>query len=277
MLQIGRYNELTVNRRVDFGFYLIGGETEVLIPNKYVPEGTKEGDVINVFVYTDSEDRPIATTLKPHAAVGEFAYLKVKAVNNIGAFLDWGLEKDLFVPFKEQERKMEEGRSYIVFLYLDLNSDRVTASARISRFVEKEDIDLMEGDVCDLLIANRTDLGYNAIINNRYIGVIYQNEIFQPINTGDRVRGFVKRIREDNKIDISLQKSGGALVDDTRSRILKALKDNNGFLPLTDNSSPEEISRVLMISKKAFKKTIGSMYKNRLIDIVEGGIKLVER
>lgn len=275
MLHIGRYNELTVNRRVDFGLYLKGGEVEVLLPNKYVPEGTKEGDVLNVFVYTDSEDRPIATTLKPYATVGEFAYMKVKAVNNIGAFLDWGLEKDLFVPFKEQERKMEEGRSYIVFLYLDLNSDRVTASAKINRFIEKEEVELMEGDVCDLLIANRTDLGYNAIINNRYIGVIYQNEIFQPIGTGDRVKGFVKRIREDNKIDLTLQKSGGALVDDSRSRILKALKDNNGFLPLTDNSSPEEISRILMISKKAFKKTIGNMYKNRLIDIVDGGIKLV--
>ena len=277
MLKIGQYNELKVSHKVDFGVYLQSDRAEILLPKKYVPEGTEPGQVLNVFVYTDSEDRLIATTLKPYATVGEFAYLKAKAVNNVGAFLDWGLEKDLFVPFKEQEKKMEEGRSYVVFIYLDLNSDRIAASAKLNKFIEKEDIDLVEGDVCELLIANQTDLGYNAIINNRYMGVIYKNEIFQPINTGDRLRGYVKRVREDKKIDLSLQKTGGEGADDARTKVLKVLKENNGFLPLTDNSSPEEITRALAMSKKAFKKAIGGLYRERLIDLAEDGIKLVAR
>jgi uncharacterized protein len=274
MLQIGRYNELKVTRQTENGVYLQAGEEEVLLPNKYVPKETKPGDLLEVFVYTDSEDRPVATTLKPHAIVGEFAYLTVKAVSKVGAFLDWGLEKDLLVPFSEQEQRMEEGQGYVVAVYLDFNTDRVAASAKLHKFIEYEDIQLQEGDVVDLLIVGATGLGYNAVVNNKHIGLLYHNEIFQPIKTGDRMRGYVKQVREDNKIDLSLQKSGFELVDDARSKILKALKDNNGTLSLDDNSSPDEIKQVLNMSKKAFKKAVGGLYKDRLIEITEKGIRL---
>lgn len=275
MLYIGRYNELKVSRRTDIGVYLQARDEDILLPKKYVPEGTKEGDVLNVFVYTDSEDRPIATTLKPYACVGEFAYLRVKEVSRVGAFLDWGLEKDLLVPFSEQEQKMEEGKSYIVAVYLDFNTDRVAASAKLHKFIEYEDIEVQEGDIVDLLIIGQTGLGYNAIINNKHIGLIYHNEVFQPLMTGDRVRGYVKHIREDKKIDLTLQRAGGALVEDARSKVMSALKSNNGFLSLTDDSSPEDIQRVLQMSKKAFKKAVGGLYKDRMIEITDSGIKLI--
>lgn len=276
MLHIGRYNELKVSRRTDIGVYLQATGEEILLPKKYVPAGTKEGDVLEVFVYTDSEDRLIATTLKPYASVGEFAYMRVKEVSRVGAFLDWGLEKDLLVPFSEQEQKMEEGKSYVVAVYLDFNTDRVAASAKLHKFIEYEDIELQEGDVVDLLIVGQTGLGFNAIINNKHIGLIYHNEVFQPLLTGNRVRGYVKTIREDKKIDLSLQKTGGEHIDETRMKLLNVLKSNNGFLPLTDNSSPEEIQRMLQISKKAFKKAVGGLYKERLIEITDEGIKLLQ-
>jgi predicted RNA-binding protein (virulence factor B family) len=275
MLQIGRYNELKVSRRTDNGVYLQEKDEEVLLPNKYVPAGAKEGDVLEVFVYTDSEDRPVATTLKPYACVGEFAYMRVKDVSSIGAFLDWGLEKDLLVPFSEQEQKMEVGRSYVVAVYLDFNTDRVVASAKLHKFLEYEDIEVRQGDVVDLLIAGPTGLGFNAIINNKYIGLIFQNEIFQPLHTGDRLRGYIKFIREDKKIDLALQKSGVEAIDDARSKVLGALKKNNGFIALTDSSDPADIQRVLNMSKKAFKKAIGALYKERLIEITDAGVKLL--
>jgi predicted RNA-binding protein (virulence factor B family) len=274
MLQIGRYNELKVSRKTEIGVYLQARDEEILLPRKYVPEGTQEGDVLNVFVYTDSEDRPIATTLKPHACVGEFAYMRVKEVSRVGAFLDWGLEKDLLVPFSEQEQKMEEGKGYVVAVYLDFNTDRVAASAKLHKFIEYEDIEVQEGDIVELLVVGQTGMGYNAIINNRHMGLIYHNEVFQPLMAGDRVRGFVKLIREDKKIDLSLQRSGGELIEDARGKVLGALKKNEGFLPLTDNSSPEEIQRVLQMSKKAFKKAVGGLYKDRMIEITDDGIKL---
>ena len=275
MLHIGRFNELPVSRLTERGVYLQAPNEEILMPRKYVPAGTKEGDVINSFIYLDSEDRLIATTLKPHACVGDFAYLRVKAVNNIGAFLDWGIEKDLLVPFREQEQPLEEGRSYVVHVFLDFETDRIAASTRLKSFVEWEDVELEEMQEVDLLVANRTELGFNAIINNRYMGLIYSNEIFQPIGTGDRVKGFVKKIREDKKIDLVLQKSGGALVDDARGKILEHMESNNGFLPLNDNSSPEEIQRVMNMSKKAFKKAVGGLYKDRMIEITDNGIRLI--
>jgi uncharacterized protein len=275
IIKIGKFNELPVSRLTERGVYLKAPNEEILMPRKYVPEGTKEGDIINSFIYTDSEDRLIATTLRPYACVGDFAYLRVKAVNNVGAFLDWGIEKDLFVPYREQEQNMEEGRSYVVYVFLDFETDRIAASTRLKTFVEWDDIELEEGQEVDLLIANRTDMGFNAIVNNRYMGLLYSNEIFQPLQTGDRVRGFVKKIREDKKIDLALQKSGGALVDEARGRILEAIEANNGFLPLNDNSSPEEIQRIVKLSKKAFKKAVGGLYKDRLIEITDSGIRLI--
>lgn len=275
MLHIGKFNELPISRLTERGVYLQAPNEEILLPRKYVPEGAKQGDVINAFIYTDSEDRLIATTLKPYACAGDFAYMRVKAVNNVGAFLDWGIEKDLMVPYREQEQKLEEGKSYVVYVFLDFETDRIAASTRLKTFVEWDDIELEEKQAVDLLIANRTDMGYNAIINNKYMGLLYSNEIFQPLHIGDRVKGYVKKIREDKKIDLVLQKSGGALVDEARGRVLEALEERNGFLPLTDNSPSEEIQHVLNLSKKAFKKAVGGLYKDRIIEITDNGIRLI--
>ena len=277
MVEIGKYNELKVLKKVDFGIYLEAGEHEILMPLKYVPEGTEPGDIITAFIYRDSEDRLIATTLKPYAIVDEFAYLQVKDVNSLGAFLDWGLEKDLLVPFREQLQTMEAGRKYVVRIYLDQPSQRIAASAKINKFIQNKDIYLEENDKVDLLISGLTDLGFNAIINNRYLGLLYNNEIFDTLRVGDKTTGYVKKIREDNKIDITLQKSGYEHVSDVKTDVLNILHKNNGFLALGDKSSPEEIYRILKMSKKAYKKVIGSLFKERLIDITDKGIKLVEK
>lgn len=275
MIQVGKYNELEVVKQMDFGIYLSADNSEVLLPQKWIPQGTRIGDVLNVFVYRDSEDRLIATTMEPYAVSGEFAFLEVKQSNNIGAFLDWGMEKDLLVPFSEQPNKMIPGRSYIVFVYTDEKSNRMVASAKLNKFIERNNIDLEPNDVVDLLIYSETDRGFNAIINNTYTGLIYKNEIYDNVRIGDRLKGYVKQVREDNKIDLSLQKAGYELVDDVKWKILNILKDNNGFLALHDNSNPEEIKNTLQISKKAFKKAVGTLYKERLITLTDDGIKLV--
>ena len=275
MIKTGDYNELEVLKRLEFGIYLGKDNVEILMPTKWIPAGTKIGDKLNVFVFRDSDDRLIATTLKPFATANTFAFLEVKQVNNIGAFMDWGMDKDLLVPFREQPNRMVSGKSYVVFVYLDEQSDRIVASAKLSKFIEQDEIDLQEGDVVDLLIYSETDLGYNAIINNLYSGLIYKNEVYEIIRMGDQLKGFVKHIREDNKIDLSLQKSGFELVDDVKWRILKLMKEENGFLSLNDNSSPEEIKAKLQISKKAFKKAVGALYKERLIKLTSKGIELI--
>ncbi|MGZ4054749.1 MAG: CvfB family protein [Bacteroidia bacterium] len=275
MIQVGEYNELEVIKELDFGIYLREGDVEILMPAKWVPKGTKIGDFLNVFIFRDSDDRLIATTVKPLAVAESFAFLEAKQVNDIGAFLDWGMDKDLFVPFREQASRMEAGKSYVVFVYVDEETDRIVASSKLSRFIEREDIRVQEGDIVDLLIYSETDLGFNAIINDLYSGLIYKNEIYEEIRVGDKVQGFVKRVREDNKIDLSLQKSGYELVDDVKWRILKLMKEENGLLPLTDNSSPEEIKAKLQISKKAFKKAVGALYKERLIKLTDKGVELI--
>ena len=277
MVEIGKYNELEVLKKVDFGIYLQAGELEILMPLKYVPEGTEPGDIIKCFIYRDSEDRLIATTLTPFAIVDEYAYLQVKDVNSLGAFLDWGLEKDLLVPFREQLQTMEVGRKYIVRVFLDETSQRIAASAKINKFIQKKDIYLEENDKVDLLISGVTDMGFNAIINNRYMGLLYNNEVFENLRTGDRTKGYVKKIREDYKIDVSLQKSGYEHVSDVKTDVLNVLSQNDGFLELGDKSSPEEIYRKLKMSKKAYKKVIGSLFKERLIEITDKGIKLVDK
>lgn len=275
MIKTGDYNELEVLKRLEFGIYLGQDNVEILMPTKWIPQGTKIGDKLNVFVFRDSDDRLIATTVKPFVTVNTFAFLEVKQVNNIGAFMDWGMDKDLLVPFREQPNRMDPGKSYVVFVYLDEQSDRIVASAKLSKFIEQDEIDLQEGDVVDLLIYSETDLGYNAIINNLYSGLIYKNEVYEIIRMGDQLKGFIKHIREDNKIDLSLQKSGFELVDDVKWRILKLMKEQNGFLSLNDNSSPEEIKAKLQISKKAFKKAVGALYKERLIKLTSKGIELI--
>ena len=275
MVNIGEYNELEVVKELEFGIYLRVDDVEILMPTKWVPEGTRIGDMLNVFIYRDSDDRLIATTMVPFATANTFAFLEVKDANAMGAFLDWGMQKDLLVPFREQPVKMEPGKSYVVFVYVDDISNRLVASARLNKYIEGNDIKVMDGDMVDLLIYSETPLGYNAIINNMYSGLIYKNEIYETIRIGDRVKGFVSRVREDNKIDLRLQKSGFELVDDVKWRILKMMKDEKGFLSLSDNSSPEEIKAKLAISKKAFKKAIGALYKERLIKLTDKGVMLV--
>ena len=275
MINVGAYNELEVVKQLDFGIYLKDGDTEILMPTKWVPQNTKIGDKLNVFVFRDSDDRLIATTVEPYATANTFAFLEAKQVNQVGAFLDWGMDKDLLVPFREQSQRLEPGRSYVVFVYVDEETNRLTASTKLNRYIENTNIELRDGDIVDLLIYSETDLGFNAIINNRYSGLIYKNEIYEAIRVGDKIKGYVKHVREDNKIDLSLQKSGFELVDDVKWRILNMMKQNEGFLALTDNSSPEEIKAKFQISKKAFKKAVGALYRERLVKITDKGIELL--
>lgn len=277
MVEIGRINNLRVVKEVDFGVYLDGGELgEILLPQKYVvPEDYEKTGFLDVFIYLDSEDRLIATTEKPYAMVGEFAFLKVVAVNKFGAFLDWGLAKDLLVPYREQKLDMEEGRSYIVYIYVDEESQRIAATAKVDKFLDLTPTDYAEGEEVNLMIYKQTDIGYKAIINSAHWGVLYKNEVFQKLNIGEQIKGYIKKIREDGKIDLSLQKTGFEFIDETAKSILELLQAQNGFLPVTDKSSPETISDLLGISKKSFKRAVGSLYKKRIITLNDDGIRLV--
>lgn len=275
-MELGKYNKLTAARYTSVGLFLEDeNEESVLLPMKWVPKDVTEGDELEVFVYLDSEERPIATTMKPAAQVGEFAYLQVKQTTRLGAFLDWGLQKDLFVPFIEQEGRMQANHWYTVYVYIDPLTDRITASARIDNRVETENIDLKPNQEVDLLVASQSPLGYNVIIDQKYLGLVYENEVFKNLKLGDRPKGYIKQIREDNKIDVSLQKQGYANVEPNAQLILDKLKSAEGFLPLNDKSSPEEISSELEMSKKTFKKAIGGLYKQKLISIENDGIRLV--
>jgi predicted RNA-binding protein (virulence factor B family) len=274
MLFIGKYNNLTILRDTSVGFFLgdVEGE-EVLLPNKYKTDDMQIDDVIRVFVYNDSEDRPVATTETPKIVRNEFANLEVKDVSEHGAFLNWGLEKDLFVPFREQTTPMEIGEWHVVFLYLDQKTSRLIATTKLDRYLENERLLVKEGDEVDLLVWKKTDLGYNVVVNQFHKGLIYANEVFKTINIGDSLKGYVKKIRDENRLDISLEKQGYEnVVEPTAQRILDELKKNNGFLNLSDNSAPEDINRQLGISKKVFKKAIGGLYKQGLIRIATDGI-----
>jgi len=277
MAAIGLMNELEVVKEVDFGVYLDGGELgEILLPKRYVPENCKVGSQLEVFIYLDSEDRVIATTEKPLAMVGDFATLKVVSTTPIGAFMDWGLMKDLLVPFREQQFPMEEGRNYLVFVYIDDETQRIVGSSRLDKFVDNLPVDYEPGEEVDLIIAGKTDLGYKAIIDNSHWGLIFKNEVFQPLKTGDRLKGYIKNIRPDEKIDLVLQKPGYEKIDSIAQSVLDRLKEAGNFLPVNDKTDPIEISKTFGISKKNFKKAIGSLYKQRLITIEEDGIRLVE-
>ncbi len=278
MLQIGSYNTLRVVKEVDFGIYLDGGEEfgEILMPTRYVPEGTEVDSEIEVFIYNDSEDRLIATTEHPYAEVGEFKFLKVKAVNQTGAFLDWGLMKDLLVPFREQRSKMIEGGTYLVYVYLDDESNRIAASAKLNKYLDNVMPAYDEGDEVSLLIAEKTDLGYKAIIKNTHWGMIYENEVFTPLEIGAYVKGYVKKIREDDRIDVTLQKEGYEQVDAISKGILEKLTEAGGFLAVSDKSAAEMVYHMFGISKKNFKKAIGSLYKKKIITIDKEGIRLVK-
>lgn len=276
MLKIGKYNLLDVVKQVDFGYYLDGGPYgEILLPANVAPEQLEPGQEINVFIYTDSEDRLIATTIQPKIVAGEFAYLEVRQNGPNGAYLDWGLPgKDLLVPFREQAAKMEEGRSYIVYAYLDEQTDRMAATARLGRLLDDKTEGYENGQPVHLRAAAKTDLGWKMIVDHKYWGMLFHSDIFQKIERGDELKGYVKNVREDGKLDLMLQKSGYAQVTDTVDWLLEVLRANDGFLPLTDKSPPEQVYEQLKVSKKVFKKAVGNLYKKRLIELDKGGIRL---
>ncbi|MBK6952145.1 MAG: GntR family transcriptional regulator [Crocinitomicaceae bacterium] len=277
MLEIGKTNNLRIVKEVDFGLYLDGGESgEILIPTRYVPKNAKVDEYLDVFIYHDSEDRLIATTETPLAQVDQFAYLKVKQLTQVGAFLEWGLMKDLLVPFREQKYEMFNNTSYLVRVYLDKVSKRIAATTKLDRYIDNVPYDYEEGQEVDLIIWEKTDLGYKVIINEEHTGLLYANEIFTPVHVGMKTKGFIKRLREDEKIDVSLQKQGFVHVDETSQMILEKLKTRGGFIEANDNTSPESIKHMFGISKKVFKKAIGSLYKERLITIEDRGIRLVK-
>jgi predicted RNA-binding protein (virulence factor B family) len=275
-VELGKFNRLEVVKTVDFGVYLDGHDDgEILLPARYVPEGCKPGDTVDVFIYLDNEERLVATTLHPRVQVGEFACLEVAWVNEFGAFLDWGLMKDLFCPFREQKMKMQKGRRYIIHAHLDDESYRIMASAKVERYLSKEMPAYKPGQEVPVMIWQKTDLGYKVIVDNRFSGLIYQNEIFAPVETGERLTAYVKQVRPDGKIDLSLQKYGAAKVGDFSSHFMDYLKEHDGFTPLGDKSAAEDIYEAFGVSKKTFKKTVGELYKKRLIVIEEDGIRRV--
>jgi uncharacterized protein len=277
MAQVGKTNNLRVVKKVSIGCYLDGGEQgEILIPRRYVPEDIEVDEYIDVFIYFDSEDRIIATTEEPKIKLGEIAMLQAVSVTSSGAFLDWGLPKDIFVPFKEQQQRMEEGKWYIVGLYIDYETNRLAASAKIDKFLDNTPPEYKVGQEVDLMIYNQTDLGYSAIVNNAHWGVLYENEIFRQLSRGKKLKGYIKKVRDDDKIDLILQKPGYEKVDDISKSILDKLEKNNGVLWLTDKSEPEEIYHMLGISKKVFKKAIGSLYKAKRIVLENNCIKLLK-
>ncbi len=272
---LGKTHSLEINRFVDFGCYVDGKNLgEILVPKRYIATGKAEGDFIEVFVHTDSEDRIIATDEKPYIEVGQFASLKVIAVNEYGAFMDWGLMKDLFVPFIEQQTKMDIDRMYVVFAYVDSASDRIAASSRLEQFMALGPANYELGEEVDIIVTNKTDLGYKVIINKEHWGLIYTNQVFEKIRIGDKRRAFIQKMRDDDKIDISLRKSGLEHIDDVSELILAALREDE-FIGLHDKSEPDEIKKQFGISKKAFKKAIGGLYKQKLIAIEDNGIRII--
>ncbi len=278
MIAIGQYNTLTVLRDTKVGLFLGEGAEDVgiLLPNKYVPNDIKVGDSLAVFVYLDHEERPVATTLEPYILLNEFALLRVNYVNQVGAFMDWGLEKDLFVPFAAQARPMEKGKRYLVYMFMDPKSNRLVASSKTNQFLSNDELTVRQGDEVDLIVSHITDIGINVIINEQHKGLLYKDEVYDDaIRTGDRLRGFIKTIRPDQKIDVSLQAFGYEKVEPNAQYILDELKASRGFLRLHDNSHPEDIKSVLKMSKKTFKKAIGALYKDKLIEIKEDGIYLI--
>lgn len=268
MLCLGKVNSLRLFKKTVFGVFLKSPDSdqEVLLPNKYVPPNLDLGDSIDVFLYTDSEDRIVATTLTPKISLHEMAVLEVKDVTKFGSFLNWGLEKDLFLPFSEQDGKVQKGDQVAVCLCLDERTDRLFASAKIKK-MNNQEITVKEGDEVDLLVGGKSDLGYQVIINNNYIGLVFFNKIFRPLRKGDKIKGFIEKVRDDGKIDVCLQKKGYIQIVESQDLLLKKLQENNGVLYLTDNSDPHVITRELLMSKKAFKKCVGALYKQRKIMI----------
>lgn len=274
MIEIGKTQKLKIAREVDFGMYLTDGENEVLLPEKYIPFGCQIGDEIEVFVYNDSKDRPVAVTIKPLAEVGDITSLKVTHVAQVGAFMDFGLEKDLMVPFREQQFRLEEGKRYAIKVLLDFRTNRLIGTTKLTEFLEDGHGGLEEGEEVSIIVWQKTDLGFKVIINERYEGLVYENEVFQQFSIGDVSTAYIKKLREDGKIDVALQRQGYTVVKDMSSVVLDKIKVAGGVLPMGDKSSPEEIKATLGMSKKNFKKILGGLYKSGNIEISDYEVRI---
>lgn len=276
MIYLGQKNNLTILRSSAVGLYLTDDEqNDVLLPNKFTTPEQKIGDKIEVFVYTDSEDRLVATTQEPLIMLNQFAALRVVDIAPFGAFMDWGLDKDLLVPAKQQVVPMHEGETHVVYLYLDEETERLAASSKLNKFFVNEHHDLAAGQEVDVLIYEDHFLGYFAVINDAYKGLIYKDEVFRDLEVGEKMKAWVKKVKDTNEIDLSLQKIGFARLEDVKDILYDYLKANNGYTALTDDSTPDEIADALQISKKAFKKSLGMLYKKRLVRIEKDGVYLV--
>lgn len=276
MLKLGEYNTLKILRETDPGLFLGDEEeNEVLLPHRYKPEAYEIDDEIEVFLYLDNEERPIATTDNPYLTLNTFGYLRCNDVNQYGAFMDWGLVKQLFVPFKEQARPMKVGSWYIVYLYLDEKTNRLVGSSKTNKYVSNEEVTVEKFDEVDVLVTHLTDKGANVIINGIHKGLIFIDDIFEDIRSGDRLKAYIKKVRDDKKIDVILQPPGYRSIEPNAQYILDELKAAGGFLPLHDKSDPDEIKNGLGLSKKSFKKAVGTLYKNKQIEIKEDGIELI--
>ncbi|MCB0434795.1 MAG: S1-like domain-containing RNA-binding protein [Flavobacteriaceae bacterium] len=277
MIEIGVYHTLSILRSTDPGLFLgDDDENEVLLPNRYVPENFNIGDKIEVFVYLDNEERPVATTTKPYITKGDFALLRCNQVTKFGAFMDWGLVKQLFCPFKEQVFKMKEGNWYLVHCYEDKETNRLAASSKTNSFLDNKNLTVNMFDEVDLIVSHPSDKGMNVIVNKKHLGLIYKEDLFADIYVGDKLKGVVKKVRPDNKLDISLGQIGYRNIEPNSEIILNSLKDHEGYLALNDSSSPEDIKEQLQMSKKNFKKAIGNLYKQKLIKITDDGIYLLK-
>ncbi|MFL0352774.1 S1 RNA-binding domain-containing protein [Xanthomarina sp. GH4-25] len=276
MIHLGEYNTLEILRESEQGLYLADDEgNEVLLPNRYVPETFTIWEKIEVFVYLDNEERLVAVTDKPYIKNGDFALLRCNAVTDHGAFLDWGMVKELFCPFREQAFKMKAGGWYFVYCFLDEKSDRLVASSKTNQFLDNKKLTVKEFEEVDLIVSHPSDIGMNVIINKKHLGLIFNDDIFQDLSVGDRLKGYIKKIRPDNKIDVVLGQIGYRNIEPNADAIMIELRDNSGYLNLTDKSDPETIKLLLKMSKKSFKKAVGSLYKQKLIDIKEDGIYLI--
>ncbi|RLJ68734.1 hypothetical protein CLV86_0123 [Lacinutrix venerupis] len=276
MINIGEFNTLEILRDTEPGMFLGDEEgNEVLLPNRYVEDVFKVGDDVEVFIYLDNNERMVAVTDEPYITKGEFAVLRCNAVNDFGAFLDWGMVKELFCPFKEQAFPMKKGGWYLVHCYLDEKSERLVATSKTNRFLSNEQLTVSEFEEVDLIVSHPSDFGMNVIVNNKHTGLIFKDNIFQELSIGDHIKGIVKKIRPGNKLDITLGQIGYRNIEPNAKKILEVLEDNSGFLPLHDKSSPEAIRETLEMSKKNFKKAIGTLYKQKQITIENEGIRLV--
>ncbi|WP_143304748.1 CvfB family protein [Chitinophaga vietnamensis] len=275
MIKVGEYNLLRVKKEADFGVYLEGVDQEILLPLRFVPKGAKVGDELKVFLYHDSENRLIATTQQPKGVAGDIVTLKAVSSTHQGAFLDWGLMKDLFVPQSQQLSRMVPGQEYLVKIYIDELTGRLAATEKIDQYLSNENLTVQEKDAVDLIIYRRTDIGYVVIINNQHTGILHHSDIFRPVDIGDKIKGFIKQIKGD-KIDVAPGQSGYKRVEDESDKILRLLQEHNGYLPYHDKSSPEEIQEFFGMSKKTFKMTTGALYKQRKIIFTQTGIKAVE-